>query len=493
MAERLLIRADGGARIGTGHVMRCVSLAQGWRRAAGEVIFALAESSPGLEQRLQTEGCEFLRLNVPAGGAEDAAQTVLLSRQRDAVWVVADGYHFGADYQRTIKAAGLRLLLFDDYGHADHYSADMVLNQNLHAKADFYARREPHTRLLLGTRYVLLRQQFLRYRGWQRETPAVARKLLVTLGGADPGNITGKVIERLRGLDVEAKIVVGGSNPHLEKLQSAVCGLRAAMQLVVDAPDMPELMAWADVAVAAGGTTSWELAFMGLPSLVLVLADNQQPVADALDEARLSRKTTPDRLAADLGALLADAGARRAMSERGRQLVDGNGVSRVVAGLREADLVLRRVGPDDCRRIWEWANDPNARAVSFSQEPIPWETHVKWFEARLASANCRFYLAANGQQHPVGRVRFDLNGTEAVVSVSVAPEARGRGCGVALIVRGSELCFAESPATLIHAYVLPQNEASSRAFESAGYADAGMEEMHGRACRHFVLRKENAP
>ncbi len=340
MPDKVLIRADASVRMGTGHVMRCISLAQGWRHAGGAAVFALAESTAALEQRLRTEGFDFERLNVPAGGGEDVAQSIALARRHGAAWVIADGYHFGADYQRGIKNAGLHLLFIDDNGHASHYSADIILNQNLHARTELYTHREPHTRLLLGTRYVLLRQQFLRYRGWQRETPAVARKVLVTLGGTDPDNVTGKAIERLRGLDVEAKIVVGGSNPHRAELESKIQNPKSKISLVVDAPDMPELMVWADVAITAGGTTCLEMCFLGLPACVLIIADNQAVSTQRLQETgavfSLGRATdcSPDLMADALAGLMTDAHRRRGLSERGRALVDGCGAERVVMAVR---------------------------------------------------------------------------------------------------------------------------------------------------------------
>lgn len=490
MLGSLLIRADASPRMGTGHVMRCLSLAQGWRRAGGAALFALAESTPALQQRLQTDEFEILRVESVAGSAGDAQQSIQLARQHRAERFVADGYQFDFGYQRAIKEAGLRLLFFDDYGHAGDYCADWVLNQNLGADAAFYARREAHTRLLLGPRYALLRDEFLTWRNWHRTIPAVARHVLVTLGGADPDNVTGRILGALKLLaDIEVVVLVGGSNPHLHALRSSVSDGSSRIRLVVNASNMPELMAWADVAIAAGGTTTWELAFMGLPSLTLVLADNQRVVAENLAVARITRPTTPERVKGDLAALLSDQEGRLFMSRGARQLVDGGGASRVVTRMRSACLTLRRVRPDDSRLIWEWANDPEARAVSFSREPIPWESHQKWFAARLASPQCLFYLAAEENGAPVGQIRFDLSESEALLSVSLARDARGRGHGPALIIRGSEHCFSDSSVPLIRAYVQPQNQASVRAFEKAGYSDAGTAEVQGHSARQFILNR----
>jgi UDP-2,4-diacetamido-2,4,6-trideoxy-beta-L-altropyranose hydrolase len=342
MDDALLIRADASAQIGTGHVMRCLALAQAWQETGGYSTFAIVAMAPALEDRLKSEGMAVLHLAVEPGSSEDAAQTVSLAQQSRAAWVVVDGYHFGAAYQCALKAAGLRVLSIDDYGHARHYAADLVLNQNIYADESLYPSREPYTRLLLGTRYVLLRREFWRWRGWQREIPEIARKVLVTLGGSDPDNVTLKVIQALQQVSVEgleAVVVAGGGNPHFETLQSAVRHSPCVIRLESNVTHMPELMAWADVAVSAGGSTCWELAFMGLPSIVLVLAGNQCPIVEGLAAASVAcslgwhDQVTLQTLLDSLNDLLHMTGIRARMSEFGKNLVDAYGCRRVAGVL----------------------------------------------------------------------------------------------------------------------------------------------------------------
>jgi UDP-2,4-diacetamido-2,4,6-trideoxy-beta-L-altropyranose hydrolase len=338
----LLIRADAGIEIGTGHVMRCLALAQGWREAGGDAVVAMATGAPSLEKRLAEEGFEFERLAAEPGSSEDAAAAARLAQEKGASWVVVDGYHFGYDYQRALKDAGLRVLFVDDNGHAGRYCADIVLNQNLHADEAMYADREPHTRLLLGTRYVLLRREFLKWKAWRREIPDVARKLLVTMGGAGPENVTLKVVEALAQVRVnglEAVVAVGGGNPHHDGLCAAAADSPASIRVERDVRDMPELMAWADVAVSAAGSTCWELAFMGLPQITIVTAENQELVGAALAAmgpviglGRLTNRSAVD-VSSRLSKLCAAAPRRRAMSSGAREQVDGQGAERVAAEL----------------------------------------------------------------------------------------------------------------------------------------------------------------
>ncbi len=256
------------------------SLARSGRR--GHVCFGSARriaNPPG------GRGSASAPCDCYSGQSEDAQQVIEIAQAQDTGYVTIDGYHFGAEYQKWLKAAGLRLLVLDDNGHADHYYADVVLNQNIHASDALYPNREPYTQLLLGTRYALLRREFWRWRDWQREIPDVARKVLVTMGGSDPDNVTLKILHALEQVELnglEVTVVVGGNNPHYDALQAAAQRSQHAVRLEHNVTDMPALMAWADVAVSAGGSTCWELAFLGLPSVVVVLADNQRAIVHGL-------------------------------------------------------------------------------------------------------------------------------------------------------------------------------------------------------------------
>jgi UDP-2,4-diacetamido-2,4,6-trideoxy-beta-L-altropyranose hydrolase len=290
MPPTLLIRADASVTIGTGHIMRMIALGQAWQAQGGEVHFLCAEITSALEERLASEGFQLSRISAVLGSQEDLSETTHLitdTLQADTqnARVVLDGYHFGSDYQLGIKAAGFKFLVVDDYGHADFYHADWVLNQNISAREELYAKRSPDTKLLLGPKFAMLRKEFLPYKGWQREIAPVAKKILVTLGGSDPDNVTLKVIEALIDLDLHVKVVVGGSNPHLREIENFIQSQNdstALIEMIVNATNMPELMAWADLTVAAAGSTAYELAFMRLPSVIFTIVENQNKNAREL-------------------------------------------------------------------------------------------------------------------------------------------------------------------------------------------------------------------
>ena len=345
----LIIRADATSEIGTGHIMRCLALAQAWQDNGGKSVFISRCESETLRKRIRAEGFDFISLDRSYPDPFDLAFTIstlnkLTQNSNLKTWLVVDGYHFEAEYQKSIKGAGYKLLWFDDYGHADHYYADLILNQNISADPAFYSNREPYTHVLLGTRNVLLRREFKRWQGWRREIPPIARKILVTLGGADPDNVTLKAIQALKQVDIpglEGRIVIGPANPHLELLKKEISD-DSRLQLLTDVADMPDLMAWTDVCISAGGITCFELAFMGLPGLILVTAENQRANAEALDCENVgmnlgwAQDLSVERFASQLKHVMVNAELRSLMSQRGQNLVDGHGGRRLCRGLAES-------------------------------------------------------------------------------------------------------------------------------------------------------------
>jgi len=492
----LLVRVDSGINIGSGHLMRCLALAQAWQDFGGSVVFVTAGELPNAKTRLIEEGFDVASIYTNPGSAEDAHLTSELARKYKAVWVVVDGYHFGSDYQRIIKEAGFSLLFIDDYGHADYYAADIVLNQNIHADESLYRNRAPYTKLLLGTRYVLLRREFLRWQGYKREIPETARKLLITMGGSDPQNATMKVLQALRYVDIDGLdvvVVVGGGNPHYETLKDFASGANLPVRIERDVKDISQLMAWADVAITAGGTTCWELAFMGVPFIIVVLAENQQPVAYSLNNIGCAINLgwhwglSPSRISKYLMELMQDHKYRAEMSQCGQKMVDGRGVLRVLSCAGFKVINLRHACEKDCKLLWEWANDASVRSFSFNSAPIPWEEHVKWFNKKLYDPNCFIFIAESVNDAPIGQVRFDINGEQAEISLSVDKRWRGLGYGALLIKCGAEEMFRSTTIKSIHAFIKPDNIGSIRSFEKARFKYVGLDNIKGYKAKHYVL------
>ena len=152
-------------------------------------------------------------------------------------------------------------------------------------------------------------------------------------------------------------------------------------------------------------------------------------------------------------------------------------------------LKLRAASKKDCMLIWKWANDPDVRAVSFSCDAISYEHHVRWFDLKLKDIRCFFYLAETTNQEPIGQVRYELEGNEATISISIDQKFRGKGYGPSLIQLGSKKLFNVSAADVIHAYVKARNELSFKAFKKAGFKDVGTAIVNTHKAIHLILKR----
>ena len=288
----LLVRADATVTSGAGHVMRCLALAQAWQDVGGRVTFAMAESTTAIEERLRSEDVGLVRIDGVPGSQRECEQLAALAGSHNASWVVVDGYGFGADYLRALKSARLKVVLIDDNGRPGMHAADFVLNQNIHAHENLYKNRETCTKLILGTKYALLRREFASGYG-PREIRSVGRRILVTMGGSDPDNVTLRAIaavDQLAVADLEVVVLVGGSNPHVESIAESVAHARQTCRILENVTNMQELISWADLAISAAGTVCWEYCALGLPAVLVAVAENQIPASDALHAAGAARK-----------------------------------------------------------------------------------------------------------------------------------------------------------------------------------------------------------
>ncbi len=454
--------------------MRSKALADAWVRSGGRAEWASASDLAPYAQWLGPVTLHPIR--SVSGSLEDAAETIAIADKISAQWTAADGYQFGSAWQ--IPFVGRKtLLLLDDYGHGIPHAADFILNQNPSADPAMYSGCRAGTYRLMGPRYSLLRDAFLPWRGWQRQTAPRANRLLVTFGGTDPVGMTFQAIKALRSMgDLEIELVVGAGNPSGPEIERLCAGTHLHVHRSV--LDMPALIASCDFALCAAGTTTLECAFLKTPQLLVTVADNQRELADALERSGAAiqlgwhTEVSPQAITQAVAALRDDPSQRAAMGAAGGQLVDGLGAERVVLALRAGCLRLRDVHPADSRLLWEWANDPDTRAASFYSDPIAWETHHEWFASRLPDPNTRMWIAqCIHHGGDVGLVRFALEGAAATISVVISPAWRGAGFGAALIRHASFKLLKETQVARIDAYIKASNAASMSAFTRAGFRD----------------------
>jgi UDP-2,4-diacetamido-2,4,6-trideoxy-beta-L-altropyranose hydrolase len=492
---RIAFRADASTRMGTGHVMRCLTLAAAARARGAETRFVCREHPGHLRSLLCDRGMLVKMLPAPAHTPdsvrddyaawlgvppeEDARQTIEALDGEKPEWLIVDHYGLGLEWEGRLRPHVGRIIAIDDLANRRH-DADLLLDQNytLEGERRYAGLVPPTCTLLVGPRHGLLGPQFAARRRASRKRVGRVQRVLVFFGGSDPFNTTALALTALSASPFshwEVDIVLGANHPDRNGIEQ-----QASRRLLTTVwgpqEHLADLMMQADLAIGAGGTTTWERMCMGLPSVVVSIADNQRPASQALDRANLIRyaghvtHVTIDDLRRSLRSLTDDADQLAALSIQNQIEVDGMGVARLIERLfptPTGNLYLRRASRHDVFSYFNWANDPEVRTNAIHTEPISWSTHEKWFTTKLADPDAvLFVLEADGL--PVGQVRFDKQGDEARIDYSLDAVVRGRGWAVPLVSMGAFLMQQMHPVRL-RADVKESNGASRAVFVRLGF------------------------
>lgn len=357
---KVAFRVDASLAIGTGHVMRCLALADSLRVRGVQSVFLSRDHVGHLHQVVQDRG--YILLSLGGVGAMPTAKSTYaewlgVNSQQDADdtrirlsglavdWLIIDHYGLDATWEHSLRSSCSRIMAIDDLANRDH-DVDALLDQNLgKIGADYYAKVPPACDLLLGPSYALLRPEFaaLRAKSLSRRGQGRLRRILITMGGVDLHNATSEVLEALyswgSSSNLEVKVVMGASAPWRDQVIQQARHLPFPVEVLANVQGMGELMCDADLVIGAAGSTAWERCCLGLPTIQLVLADNQRPIANALSLAGAAYLLERSNLTTSLGnvlmQLMQDPAHLFAMSSAAAKLVDGLGSERVAHYLQE--------------------------------------------------------------------------------------------------------------------------------------------------------------
>jgi UDP-2,4-diacetamido-2,4,6-trideoxy-beta-L-altropyranose hydrolase len=346
--RRAVFRADASAEIGAGHVMRCLTLAGELRQRGWDVTFVCRRMKGDLVDFVGAQAIPVIPLPALSATSERVCQQdardaveVLRSRYTDPVdLIVVDSYALDGRWETAVRPLARTVMAIDDLADRTH-DCDILLDQNLHDEpARRYRGFVPEgCDLLLGPSHALLRPEFREWRTTPRP-PVEDRTVLVSFGGADPTNETGRAIDALAAFRegaVQAIVVAGRSSPHRANLRQ-ICTAQPWIEYHEGVASIAPLMARATLAIGAGGITTWERCCLGLPAICVTVADNQRPVAEAahragvIDHLGYREDVETSDFTRAVVRWLADRDGLAAMSAIGRNLVDGNGAARVADG-----------------------------------------------------------------------------------------------------------------------------------------------------------------
>jgi UDP-2,4-diacetamido-2,4,6-trideoxy-beta-L-altropyranose hydrolase len=503
----ILIRADASLSIGSGHVMRCRTLARELQRRGATISFLCRRQPGDLIDLLQQDFPVLALPELPLASHEalkgrnlygawlgcsqdqDAADCLQALRQagiRSADGLVVDHYGLDAQWQAQLLdgLAQPKLLVIDDLADRPHL-ADLLLDQNFFGETsvDRYRSLVPTAcRQLLGPHYALLSPEYAQLHPLVPPRTEL-RRVLVFFGGVDPDNLTGRTLEALQApelAELAVDVVLGSQSPH-RQVVAEVVARRPHTTLHRPLSSLAGLITRADLAIGAGGATTWERACLGLPSMLVTIADNQLPFAQALDQAgKVQLLGSAAAVSAEqIRLALMAALQQRWPRASGQDLSDGWGAGRVATALMglQRPLQLRPAMGTDEALLLRWANDPQVRTKSDSTQPIAQGDHHRWFQAGLTDANRLHLIASDPSGCHLGQIRFDRQPTgsthwanEALIDLSLDHCANGLGLAADLVHVGLEAMEQQwGPGTEAVAEVLAGNAASQPTFAKAGF------------------------
>jgi len=358
---KVVFRADASLQIGTGHVMRCLTLADAlaargancqfisrahpgnlieFVRSRGYIVRALPEPPAGIEADLRADPAQWVAhshwLGVTQAQDAEACASILADLQPD--WLIMDHYGLDITWEETLQPFYKHLMVIDDLADRKHL-CELLLDQNLGREHQDYAGLVPSgCKLMVGPHYALLRPEFAELRDFslkRREEPSV-EQVLISMGGVDPDNVTGRILSSLRGcpLNKNCRIVVvmGRNAPWLQHIKQQAADLPWPAEVLVDIQDMAKKMAESDLSIGAAGSTSWERCCLGLPSIVVVLAENQKNVARFLSQKKVALVVDLNSIENELPKYFeyASPSILKLLSDRSSQVTAGDGAEKVI-------------------------------------------------------------------------------------------------------------------------------------------------------------------
>ena len=472
---RVVFRVDASSSIGTGHLMRCLSLAEALRDRGVETQFICRAHKGHLISLLQKKAMPVTILPDTVNSIEtvdadydawlgstqeeDAKQSIAALSGEKPDWLVIDHYGLDVEWEQQLRPHTNKLMVIDDLANRRH-DCDILLDQNYSSdgKSRYAELVNKACKQLLGPHYALLPHEYAIYRKIMSVRDGKVGRVLVYFGGSDPNNMTGLALEALSSpelCNLEVDVVIGPNNPHIKALEIQ-SRKRPRTTIYGSRPHLADLMVQADLAIGAGGTSTWERMCLGLPTLIISIAENQLPASISLAEARLIHyaghysSIKINNLIQLFLNLIDDEKRLLELAIQNQVHVDGLGVLRLVEMIAPSDIKkirLRPVSKDDLINYYNWEKNLEAVKVSSNTSYIDWENYQTWFAGKLQEIDSYlFVFELSGL--PVGQIRFDRHEDENYIDYALDPIIQERGWASELVALGLNVFSQTKPVML---------------------------------------------
>lgn len=478
--------------------MRCLTLAEALREYGATIEFITRAHPGNLNEYINSKGFVVHVLPVDSDinlrqklsdyeiwlGVKqeiDAEETIQILDGMQVQWLIIDHYALNQIWEKKLRHHVRKIMVIDDLANRSH-DCDLLLDQNyIHDENRYDQLLSPESIKLLGPKYALLRKTFSENTQSIKRKCEAINKVFIYFGGSDPYNLTATALKALAQPDLkhlQVDVVIGSTNLNVTKVKQLVSEHPNA-ELYTQVENIAELMTKADIALGAGGTTTWERMAVGLPSIIITIAENQVAVTKALEQdGYLTWLGTVEQIDTKkihnaLMEAIKSSDKLREQSDKGKKLITGMGTQTIanimMVGPVTETLSVRRAKTTDCQLYWYWANDPIVRENAFNQQDISWEDHQAWFDNRLNDPDT-ILLLIESEIGPIGQVRFDYSRSHYMVDYSIGKQFRGYGLGKVILAKAIDYLRKEQSFVLI-GDVKANNLASIKVFKQLGFSE----------------------
>lgn len=489
----IIIRTDASSYIGSGHVMRCLVLARGLKEQGHNVSFASRQQQGDLIDFTKNKGFKVYHVKQPkqwlvpkndcdysawlqVSWREDAQSFIQCVERIDLV--IVDHYGINKEWEEYVqKRLNCKLFVIDDLIRS--HNADLILDQTLLRKETDYYLSPPNTQVLAGCEFSLVAPIFATYkdRVCNNVQSNLTSKILLSMGGVDQPNATYKVLQALKSSSAfpcQVTVLLKSNAPHYQAVKRFSQKNKDWVTHIDFVDNMAQLMTNHTIAIGAPGSTSWERACLGIPSIIIPLADNQKDISQSLVQAHAAIKVALEDIPNELTAAIGELNKNWAKFHKAsKSLCDGLGLIRVVTQIEKQFnnfgqiINFRRAKPTDIEKVYQWQSHPKTRQFALNPEVPSWKEHKQWMSTKLKIRCDYFYIIELlSEQLAVGVIRLDkTQKNDYLISVFVSPTFHGLGIAKQALKK-IDTCH---PSINIHATVLPENLASQKLFVSANY------------------------
>lgn len=501
--KNIFFRCDASQKIGSGHVMRCLNIARELEARDTNIIFLCKRTENDMIEKIgkefrvgeirMVEKYIWRKRNETKSQVEyeeeDARLAIEEIKKLDTSekdWIIVDSYDLGEIWERRMKALGekknrdaIRIMVIDDLANRKHY-CDILVDQNYYGektKTRYKKLLMKKCETLLGPKYGILAKEYINYRKYSRQREEV-RKIMIYFGSMDEDNMTQLTIDALseeRFLDIELGIIISDHNPNKKTLKESVIK-RGNACIETTKKSIARNICEADMAIGAGGTTTWERACLSLRTIVITIAKNQEELCKELDKSKYIRLVgkKEEITKEEIQKVVKEEIERIKDSKTGSNLIDGLGVKRICNTILNKDSYIRDVEDGDSEILLSWANEIMARKNRINQNKISKEEHEKWFELSKTNESRKQYILIDECEELAGQIRLDYDKLQKnyIIDYSISKRAQGKGLGERMIKLVLEKIISEKTDTIkIEAVVKIKNIASYKCLQNAGFKE----------------------